>query len=148
LLDKRWQFSWDYSKRRMGVCWYNKRVISLSAPLTLKRDEAAVVDTILHEIAHALVGKRNGHNKIWKAKAIAIGCSAQRTYDFIDIGAKWIGICPNGHKHYRYRKLPIGPGSCSACSKKYNPAYTIVWTEQFKETDLSDKITCSNNASQ
>ena len=52
-LDCHWQFRWDNAKRRNGICWYGRKVISLSCPLTLLRAEADVRNTILHEIAHA-----------------------------------------------------------------------------------------------
>ena len=32
-------------------------------------------DTILHEIAHALVGPCHGHDAVWRQKAREIGCT-------------------------------------------------------------------------
>ena len=32
----------------------------------------------MHEIAHALVRKGHGHDAVWKAKALSIGCDGQR----------------------------------------------------------------------
>jgi hypothetical protein len=37
-----------------------------------------IVDTILHEIAHALVGPRHGHDTVWKAKCTDIGARPER----------------------------------------------------------------------
>lgn len=71
-----WKFEWmqmRYKFRRAGQCIWSKGLIMLSprfvecnAPIIVKR-------TILHEIAHALVGPRNGHNRVWKEMAIKIG---------------------------------------------------------------------------
>jgi predicted SprT family Zn-dependent metalloprotease len=86
-LDKDgWQFQWDHAKLRLGSCNYTYKTITLSKwyMLGLKRSE--IKDTILHEIAHALVGpcttwKENGrradapHGPAWKAMAEKIGAT-------------------------------------------------------------------------
>ena len=62
-----WSLVFDRAKRRAGICRYDQRVIGLSAPLTALHGEADVRDTVLHEIAHALVGARHGHDATWRA---------------------------------------------------------------------------------
>jgi hypothetical protein len=44
----------------------------------VKRSE--ILDTILHEIAHALVGHKEAHGPVWVAKAKEIGCSGCPTH--------------------------------------------------------------------
>jgi hypothetical protein len=124
LLDSGWYFEFDQAKRRFGCCNYRIKKITLSAPLTELRDESFVRNTILHEIAHALVGGRNGHNHIWKAKAIEIGCNGDRCSSDAHIQGKWVGTCPNGHVKHRHRK-PSGSISCGTCSNVYDPQYAI-----------------------
>ena len=124
LMDKNWYFEFDNAKRRFGCCSYRKKRISLSKPLTLLREESFVRNTILHEIAHALVGGKNGHNHIWKAKAIEIGCNGERCSSDAHIQGKWVGVCPNGHISYRHRK-PKYQVSCATCSNVYDPQYAI-----------------------
>jgi predicted SprT family Zn-dependent metalloprotease len=68
-----WTFQYDNATKRFGVCKYTKRVIGMSKRLTLANDEAQAMDTVLHEIAHALVGYGHGHGPVWKAKAREIG---------------------------------------------------------------------------
>lgn len=124
-LDKMdWSFEFDNAKRRFGCCNYRKKKITLSAPLTELRDESFVKNTILHEIAHALVGGRHGHDNVWRAKAIEIGCNGNRCSSDVEINGKWIGTCPNGHTKHRHRK-PSGSISCGTCSNVYDPKYTI-----------------------
>jgi predicted SprT family Zn-dependent metalloprotease len=124
-LDKMdWSFEFDNAKRRFGCCNYRKKKITLSAPLTELRDESFVKNTILHEIAHALVGGRHGHDNVWRAKAIEIGCNGNRCSSDVEIKGKWIGTCPNGHTKHRHRK-PSGSISCGTCSNVYDPKYTI-----------------------
>jgi predicted SprT family Zn-dependent metalloprotease len=74
-----WRFNYDRSKRRLGCCKFSKRLITLSPYYTANSEEDTVRNTILHEIAHALVGPRNNHNNVWRCKAREIGCLARRT---------------------------------------------------------------------
>jgi hypothetical protein len=73
-----WQFKWDRAKKRLGSCNYTRRRITLSAHQTKNREVVEVKDTILHEIAHALLPPRSGHGKLWKAKCVEIGAKPQR----------------------------------------------------------------------
>ncbi|MEI7632519.1 MAG: SprT-like domain-containing protein [bacterium] len=59
-----WHFAFDKSVSRFGVCNYNTKTIKLSLHLTFLNDADRVKSTILHEIAHALVGSEQGHNKV------------------------------------------------------------------------------------
>ena len=85
-----WTFVW---KRRIenfnsaGTCRYSKKQILLAPVYVELNNEKEVLDSILHEIAHALMKppyiQNNkwvhcGHNRIWKAKAIEIGCTGSR----------------------------------------------------------------------
>jgi predicted SprT family Zn-dependent metalloprotease len=132
LLNDNWYFEFNNRKRAFGVCNFRYKRISLSAPLTLINDKAAVLDTILHEIAHALVGIENGHNHIWKKKALEIGCNGKRCYntDTVKIiSGNYQATCNGcGKIHYKYRK-PRNVGYCCAiCSKGvYNVNFKLDW---------------------
>jgi predicted SprT family Zn-dependent metalloprotease len=80
LIQKGWKFEFDKGRRRFGVCKYRKKLIGLSKQLTELNSLETVKDTILHEIAHALVGIGHGHDHVWKNKAIEIGCNGKRCY--------------------------------------------------------------------
>ena len=76
-----------------------KRTIFLSAPLTRAvKDDAAVENTILHEIAHALVGRGHGHDYVWRSKALEIGCDGERCHshekDIENVRYKYLATCP------------------------------------------------------
>ena len=66
-------FKFDNAKNRFGQCHDGNMTISLSKPLTLVNTEEKVKETILHEIAHAIVGCYHGHNKVWKSQMIKMG---------------------------------------------------------------------------
>jgi predicted SprT family Zn-dependent metalloprotease len=80
----RWKFHWNDNYREIGCCrWLSTRryrgpSISLSRPVIEVNDRAFLVETILHEIAHALAGPRHKHDAIWREIARRIGCTGDR----------------------------------------------------------------------
>ena len=124
-----WQFRWDNAKRRNGICWYGRKVISLSCPLTLLRAEADVRNTILHEIAHALCGAGHNHDRVWQLKAIALGCSGTRcSEDGVQVPGKRVGTCPAGHIVHRYRDPRAGRlKSCAECKPYFSHEHLFTW---------------------
>ena len=60
-------------KQAVGWCMYNSKIISLSVPYLQIVPANLVEDTILHEIAHAMVGPNYGHGPVWKAMAQHVG---------------------------------------------------------------------------
>ena len=119
LIQKGWCFDFDQAKRRFGCCNYTKKEITLSAPMTLINDEAQVVDTILHEIAHALVGHGHGHDSVWKAKCREIGAKPERCYTDEDttlIAGKYQAVCGGcGKTHTRHKRVPRGRRTACLC---------------------------------
>jgi hypothetical protein len=124
-----WTFAFDNAKTRAGVCRPGRRQIGLSRPLTALHDEAGVRDTILHEIAHALVGPRHGHDAAWRAKATQLGCSATRCVPegAARVDGAWVGTCPAGHRFTKHRQ-PRRVSSCTQCSASFNAYHVITWT--------------------
>ena len=130
-------YSFRYNKRRnfAGICSYRNKTIELSLPLTRLSNEEDVIDTILHEIAHALT-EGHGHDHVWRRKAIEIGCNGKRCfgkekesmYEAFNNIAKVVGTCPNGHQHFRNRMPKIGKRySCNSCSNKFNVNFLITY---------------------
>ena len=128
-----WKFKFDRAVIRRGLCSHRKKTISISKPLAIRMSINEVRDTLLHEIAHALVGAGNGHNYVWKVKALSIGCNGERiATDNVILKEKYIGECPNCHiqiKRYRRKRI-----ACSLCCNKYNNGhfseeYLFKWKE-------------------
>ena len=124
-----WNVTFDRAKRRAGSCRYKSSTITLSKHLVQLYTVDQVRETILHEIAHALVGPTHRHNATWQAKAREIGASGRRT---IGEGAPtapapWVGTCPNGHRVQRFRR-PSRPASCVRCSRTFSLKYIFTWT--------------------
>src|SRR6185295_7927278 len=70
-----WTFRFNNSRRMLGICKAGKKQIEMSAAYVFQNEEAHVRDTILHEIAHALVGVEHGHDDVWKEMCRLVGCS-------------------------------------------------------------------------
>lgn len=121
LIEKGWVFKYDSSLKRFGCCWHRKQMITLSSKLCQLNSKERVQNTALHEIAHALVGYKHGHDMVWKMKAIEIGCDGKRCYgkDVITPKARYIAVCPVcGHIHLLNR-IPKRRQSCGACSRVF-----------------------------
>lgn len=78
-----WSFCFDRAVKRLGLCKYSTKTISVSRDLTRLNPDTQVRNTLLHEIAHALVGVNHGHNETWRSKAVSIGCNGQRCTDSV-----------------------------------------------------------------
>lgn len=115
-------FEFDSAKNRFGRCKYTLRTITISKHLTMFNSEEEFKDTVLHEIAHGLVGVGNGHNEIWKDKCVEIGCRPERFYseENINMGYKYLYECPlcdvSIEKHRKMKRRR----ACGKCCDKYN----------------------------
>jgi len=76
LLD--WKFRFDRSLTRLGLCQHANKTISLGSYATSVNGEEQVLNTILHEISHALLDSSHGHDSVWRNKAIELGCNGER----------------------------------------------------------------------
>lgn len=115
-----WRFEFDNAKRRFGACRYRTRTISLSKPLTEANDYVEVVDTILHEIAHALT-PRAGHGAEWKKMCIKIGAKPERCYsseEVVSVAGKYRAVCGGcGKVYHRHKRIPRGRRVACLCQK-------------------------------
>ena len=128
LIADGWSFKFDNAKRRLGYCSYRKKIVSVSIHISPLLSENELRILILHEIAHALVGKKHGHDSVWKAKAIEIGSDGKRLYHGeVRIKPKYKGTCPvYGHVITKHKRNVT---SCISCGqKKFNRNYLFVWT--------------------
>lgn len=122
-----WRFEWDNAQRRRGCCDYARRKITLSRPITELLEDQHVLDTVLHEVAHALVGPGCGHGTTWRKAAKSIGCTANRcASDPVQLKRPFIGTCPGcGRTIERFKRKKISCGKCGA--GQYNDAYAFQW---------------------
>lgn len=106
-----WAAQFDNARRRNGYCqFYPFKMISLSENYIRINSDELILDTILHEIAHALVGPNHGHDDAWKAMCVKIGARPERCKaDVVPQPRTFIGVCQCcGHKWYRFRRIRNG----------------------------------------
>ena len=115
-------FKFDRSKRRLGSCRWKVSTgacvhITLSKDITLLNDVEVVRNTLLHEIAHAIVGYGNGHNSAWQRKSREIGCNANRcSFTHVRTKGRWQGVCPKCKTVFHRHRGGKGVNSVRICS--------------------------------
>ena len=130
LTEKGWGFEFDNAKRRFGCCNHTYRRISLSKYLVDLNSEARVQNTILHEIAHALVGHTHGHDNVWKRKALEIGCDGNRCYtekNTVIVKGSLEAVCPKCKHVHRKFKTPKKESSCGKCSNTFDRERLLIF---------------------
>ncbi len=68
-----WTLTFGEARKRLGACRFRHHVIWISRTHALEGSEEQLLDTVLHEIAHAIAGHEAGHGLLWKATARRIG---------------------------------------------------------------------------
>lgn len=77
-VDGGWKFKWTHGRRQLGVCYYGKKLIKISKDYALLNDEPRMRNTLMHEIAHAIVGHEIHHGYAWRKVARSIGANGNR----------------------------------------------------------------------
>lgn len=124
-----WTFDFDRARVRAGACHFHDRRITLSRALTQAQGEEEVRETVLHEIAHALVGPGHGHDETWRRQAVAIGSTGQRCYSAEEpvVPGRWQGRCTAGHVVHRHRR-PARLLLCGRCRGLPEEERVLAWT--------------------
>ena len=134
----RWTFDFDNAKRRAGQCNYSKHRITVSRYLAPRFDDDEMYQILLHEVAHALAGPGAGHGPRWKSIARELGYEGGRTHtgEIAHEYATWVGRCPAGHEHVRFRR-PTRSVSCGRCSRGYSDEHRIVWRDRRSGSEVA-----------
>ena len=87
----------DERNSYLGICLYRDKTIMLNTHHVDIHPEKEVICTILHEIAHALVGPGYGHGPVWESKAREIGCDNTLPCSHLDLPPHVIDAIRSGH---------------------------------------------------
>jgi hypothetical protein len=122
-----WTVRLDRAKSRRGCCYFVTRRITLSVHL-LPLGQAEVESTILHEIAHALVGPTHHHDAIWHAKARELGHSGGRCGAPMGVPHAWASTCPDCNRTARRHRLTerVKRGACCPC-RPWSADRVLTW---------------------
>lgn len=96
LLDWKVRITSDPNLPFLGLCMYRDKTIMLNGHHIDIHPEAEVIDTIYHEVAHALT-PGNGHNEVWAAKAREIGCKNTFPCSHLNLPEHVIDAIRSGH---------------------------------------------------
>ena len=103
-----WTFALARTKGRLGVCKYRLKRIEISEFHVLNNPPEIVLDTLLHEIAHAIAGPAAKHGPAWKAIAARLGATPRAcdsSSDTVVTPGDWQATCPSCLKTFhRYRR--------------------------------------------
>lgn len=118
-----WTFGLARTRRRLGVCKYREKRIEIAAYYATHSPEESVIDTLLHEIAHAIAGPAAGHGPRWKAVAVRLGAtprSCETSGLAVVMPGDWQASCPAckrvAHLYRRPRSLTGYRCRCEARS--------------------------------
>ncbi len=94
-----WKCKLSKSKTSWGHCDFRRSTIYLSKYLLEFGCHEEILQTILHEIAHALTPSDRDHGAEWFATARNLGYSGYRNAErVLPFKHKFIGHCNQGHK--------------------------------------------------
>lgn len=124
-----WSIAFDRSKRRGGLCIHARRTLQFGEAVLAVMSDEQCINTITHEIAHAMVGPGHQHDGTWQRQHRALGGNGERCHDTV-VPGRWQGVCPNGHTMNRHAKSDkMFRGSCGQCSRRFDERYRYTWTD-------------------
>ena len=107
-----WTFGLADTKRRLGACKFRSKRIEIAEYYARNSAPESVLDTLLHEIAHAIAGPAAGHGPAWKAVAIRLGAAphaCDNTRSAVVEPGDWQATCPTCGKTYHLYRQPRSP---------------------------------------
>ncbi len=137
-----WDFQLTDTGRRLGCCKYDKFRIEISRYHAEHSPEEKVIDTLLHEIAHALVGPGHGHDNTWKVVAMRLGATPRACDDSIETVQKpgdWQAKCSCCQRVWnKYRRPKRLTGWFCTCPAR--PALVFEWAGEVDLKPILPKV--------
>ena len=140
LTEQGWSFVWDTrAVRRYGQCRYRSKEIGITKKLANINTIEETKDVVLHEIAHALVGRGHGHDYVWKRMCRKVGAKPERCYTPEDRG----GTVKTIKGKYKLVNKDTGE-----VYRYYHRRPRLDWSERWirgKKTETFGKLTVTRN---
>jgi predicted SprT family Zn-dependent metalloprotease len=125
-----WTFGWNNRTSSLGLCVYRKKQVQVSSIWASKLTDDEVMDTVLHEVAHAVAFTVHGchdHGPVWKKVCMELGCTPKATartsipMSELGIQTKWQVLCNDCKTVSLYQRKPkrdIKHYACMVCRRK------------------------------
>lgn len=113
-----WKCEVSYDARTwLGITRHSNKRILISNYLLESQDNDNILDTILHEIAHALCGYDEAHGDKWLRTARKLGCTGEVTGNRL---APYVysAICGDCGYEYNRDTLRNSKFSCKNCGQE------------------------------
>jgi predicted SprT family Zn-dependent metalloprotease len=120
-----WKAELDNGKKRAGACHYSRRVLSFSQHILPNASDEDVLETIRHEVAHAIVGHSAGHGPAFKRQLIEMGGTGRRTHSMATPELRWKATCPTHGAIGTRRTRPQGQHTPARTAPKPRPASAV-----------------------
>ena len=113
-----WELVIGRAKRALGTTKYKSKVIEISK-YSLNMGREKNLNTLRHEIAHVIAGRKNKHNKVWKRVAKNLGCDGKRCSSIgMDVQHKYELKCRKCKWVSKYHRRPkISNKICKTCNQ-------------------------------
>ncbi len=117
-----WKFGLSNTRRRLGACKFRAKRIEIAEYYARNSPEESVLDTLRHEIAHAIAGPAAKHGPAWKAVAARLGAtprSCETSHQAVVKPGDWQATCPACKKtSHRYRRPTSLSGYRCRCESR------------------------------
>jgi predicted SprT family Zn-dependent metalloprotease len=129
-----WKFVLDRAVRRAGQCRYSRKEVGVSRAYIAAATKEAVLDTILHEVAHALAGHSHGHDATWRQIHRSIGGNGKRCVQAEEmvkqIEGRYKGECIKCHGVSYMHRRPRVARSCGKCNPvRFDQSCVVHYTD-------------------
>jgi predicted SprT family Zn-dependent metalloprotease len=125
---KDWTYQTNTRKRTLGLCFSQYKRIELSIYFIEHNTPEVVRETLLHEIAHAIVGSDQGHNAVWMEMAEKLGVTPRRkSAAAIMPPGPWQATCRGCNRLFSKHRKPkyISGNSCAICGPKIGRLFYV-----------------------
>ena len=120
LIAQGWGVKLGRGSRRLGLCSYRHKTIKIARHHVLNGTDAEVLDTIRHEVAHALAGSDAMHGPIWKNLALKLGAIPYPVKHIkYQIPTRYTIVCTKCERILQHRINKISPQRMNDSFCKY-----------------------------
>lgn len=144
-----WTVRASREKNTAGRCYFSRKQITLSKHWTEVLTEEEVMETIIHEVAHARAGYNAGHGSEWKKIYIQMGGNGEVYINnpSARVASKYVGKCAGGHitnaeRHAISRHMTEQNFVCNKCMRegRSEREAKLEWFERATMKNINERV--------